>query len=808
MAVTLGTLAFASVLWALIGYLGLKRLDLAADERDAIHEIQFRLSEARAAEDEFLLYALSNPQFHETGTCPQLEDHQAAIQIVRQRLNRLRQISSRQDLVERIERLTTQYDQTCAQLSLACRTRGFKDWGLVGQFRDAVHSLEDAFNELNQPALLIELLQMRRAEKDYLLRHEEQYIEKVEDRIARLTEATNTIDATSTAGLQSTLDTYGSTFQNLVAIDRRIGTQDGEGLKNDIRVIAASIHDVVDQMVARADSNQQAIKRQTATMSAAVLVLGIILAIIASTVFSRTVTQPLTALMAATGRVARGNVSELTGVSSRDEIGELARSFDEMTTTLRDVARMADEVSSGNYSAEFKCRGDHDTLGVSLAQMTEALRTKTEDNDRKTRELQAAVQAQARFRAALDASADAVFLIDRETLQPVDMNLTACTCTGYGREELLALNLSELSPAFTEKLGTQNSSDRASARDTTEAIQTTIRRRDGAVFPVEIFTSSLESDGHSILVATVHDLTERRRSEAQVEALHRQLVDSARQAGKAEIATSVLHNVGNVLNSVNVSAEQIQDAIHRSGIPSLARAASVVEEHIDDLADFVTRDERGRHLPQFLRDLSQQMLGVEQQILEEVHSLVSDIDHIKSVVTTQQSYAKGQTAGMVEQVSVAELLKDAVHINNASMTRHSVEVSTELDNLPLVFLDKHRLLQIVINLISNAKYSCIENEQEDAKRISVCLRRTDACRLAIAVQDNGVGIAKENLTRIFAHGFTTREEGHGFGLHSAALAAEEMGGSLTVTSEGPGQGAVFTLEVPFSITKESTCTTN
>jgi signal transduction histidine kinase len=70
--------------------------------------------------------------------------------------------------------------------------------------------------------------------------------------------------------------------------------------------------------------------------------------------------------------------------------------------------------------------------------------------------------------------------------------------------------------------------------------------------------------------------------------------------------------------------------------------------------------------------------------------------------------------------------------------------------------------------------------------------------VAIIVRDNGVGILPENLTRIFGHGFTTKKDGHGFGLHSGALAAKQMNGALSVQSAGPGKGAAFTLELPIA----------
>jgi signal transduction histidine kinase len=96
--------------------------------------------------------------------------------------------------------------------------------------------------------------------------------------------------------------------------------------------------------------------------------------------------------------------------------------------------------------------------------------------------------------------------------------------------------------------------------------------------------------------------------------------------------------------------------------------------------------------------------------------------------------------------------------------------------------------------VRNATFACDETGRPD-QRITVRIAG-DPSRVRISVSDNGVGIPAENLTRIFSHGFTTKQDGHGFGLHSGALAAKELGGSLSVQSDGPGHGATFTLELP------------
>ena len=410
-----------------------------------------------------------------------------------------------------------------------------------------------------------------------------------------------------------------------------------------------------------------------------------------------------------------------------------------------------------------------------------------------------------RFRVALDVSPDSVFLIDRESMRFVDVNETASASMGYSRDELLGMGPQDVKPQMSKQELALKFDEIIESQDQIGAIQTVHRRKNGSTFSVEVALRALKVDHGTILIASVRDITERIRSEAELEALNKQLVDTARRVGKAEVATSVLHNVGNVLNSVNVSAGLVQDKICESGVASLVKAVSIMEQRLDDLGTYVTEDERGKHLPKFLIDVSRQIAGDEEVILNEVNSLIGNIDHIKTIVSTQQTYAAG-VSGVVEEVSLAELLEDAIRINKASMKRHAVEIIQQFDDMAPVLVDKQKLLQIVVNLISNAKYACIESDNEVC-RLVVSLRHLGEDRVSIEVQDNGIGIAVENLTRIFAHGFTNRNEGHGFGLHSAALATEELDGSLTAFSDGPGAGATFTLEIPYQRAEVSVCTT-
>ena len=294
-------------------------------------------------------------------------------------------------------------------------------------------------------------------------------------------------------------------------------------------------------------------------------------------------------------------------------------------------------------------------------------------------------------------------------------------------------------------------------------------------------------------VWSFHDITERKRAEAELDRVHRQLLATSRQAGMAEVATSVLHNVGNVLNSVNVSAAIVADKIKNSGTEKLTKALGLLREHEQNLAQFLTGDEKGRQLVNYLEAFAKHLAAEKALVSAEIGCLVKNIEHIKEIVAMQQTYAR--VAGVEEIVNPAELVEDALRMHTMAFERHLVTIVREFSDGPPITVDRHKVIQILVNLLQNAKYACDENRREN-RNIVVRIGQAGADRVKIEVTDNGAGIPRENLTLIFSHGFTTRRNGHGFGLHSGALAAKEMGGSLTVQSEGPGKGATFALELP------------
>ena len=303
-------------------------------------------------------------------------------------------------------------------------------------------------------------------------------------------------------------------------------------------------------------------------------------------------------------------------------------------------------------------------------------------------------------------------------------------------------------------------------------------------------------DEHGEVIGTfgiTRDITESKQTELELEKTQKDLVAASRAAGMAEVATGVLHNVGNVLTSLNVSAGTLASGLHDSKTGALAKLAVLLREHSGDLAAFITNDPKGRRVPEFIETLAQHFVAERERLLGEISSMQRNIDHIKEIVSMQQAYAT--MVGVTEPLDAAQLLEDAIRMNAGALVRHDVGVMRDIDFVPPVVAERAKVLQILVNLIRNAKYACDESGAAE-KLITLRVKATATNRVQIVVQDNGVGIAPENLTRIFAHGFTTRKDGHGFGLHSSANAAKEMDGSVIVFSAGKGQGATFTLDLP------------
>jgi signal transduction histidine kinase len=275
----------------------------------------------------------------------------------------------------------------------------------------------------------------------------------------------------------------------------------------------------------------------------------------------------------------------------------------------------------------------------------------------------------------------------------------------------------------------------------------------------------------------------------------RQLVEVSRKAGMSEIATSVLHNVGNVLNSVNVSANLVEERVSQLRARNIGKLAELVRQHRDDLPRFFAEDPRAASFSSYLDALGRAVDADQQHLVGELSSLRRNVDHIKAIIMLQQDFAKTPN-GVAERLSLIELIEDALCFDRPAYERHGILVERRFEPLAPVVADRHKILQILTNLLSNARHA-VAAQPPELRRVAI-----RACKVednhVIEVIDTGCGVASENLGRVFNLGFTTRADGHGFGLHSSACAATELGGTLTCHSDGRDRGARFRLCLPLA----------
>ena len=303
----------------------------------------------------------------------------------------------------------------------------------------------------------------------------------------------------------------------------------------------------------------------------------------------------------------------------------------------------------------------------------------------------------------------------------------------------------------------------------------------------------------ALLERSYHDV-ERQVAERTAELKNAQedLMKAARSAGMAEIATSVLHNVGNVLNSVNVSATLVTDRVRQSEVASLVKVSGMIAAHQPDLASYLTEDTRGKLIPGFITELAT-CLGEEQQaVLAEVESLSKGIEHIKRIVAAQQSMAK--TSQVCTKVKPASLLETAISMQNASSDAN-VEIHKRIVDCPEVMLDQHKVLQILINLISNARHAVLA-QPNNKRRITLSIEPVETPegnRVRFAVADNGMRDCRRKISRRESSrtALQPRMTDMASVCTAAANAAREMGGTLSASgAKGSTREPLFTLEIP------------
>lgn len=276
------------------------------------------------------------------------------------------------------------------------------------------------------------------------------------------------------------------------------------------------------------------------------------------------------------------------------------------------------------------------------------------------------------------------------------------------------------------------------------------------------------------------------------------LLMSARKAGMSDVATSVLHNIGNVMNSINVATDQLNENMKKSDFSNLLAVSSLLNENKHNIYSYLTQDEKGKLLPSYIIAVVEELARQREKDKKEIASLINSYHHIEDIVLMQKSISGSST--LIQKVLIKDLIEKSVQICGNLIFKNHIEIKYDIDDSLVVESDQAKLMQIIINLLHNARDAIMAVEVSKQPRLILIGARLerDKPAVVITVTDNGCGILTENLSKIFLFGFTTKEGGHGFGLHSCAIIAKELGGSLVAISEGDGCGATFVLTLPLA----------
>lgn len=517
-------------------------------------------------------------------------------------------------------------------------------------------------------------------------------------------------------------------------------------------------------------ANQQ-IQLSTIIILAIALLIGVLLAVR----ITGGIVPPIQRLMIAAEGVAHGDLNAEVMVTSKDEIGQLGTSFNAMVSDLRNAAMKEQSILD------------------ELQNLNQELESRVAD---RTKDLE---QSEIKIRAILDNIGEGIIVLDEkgsiESINPAAENIFQMKeVDTIGLNSALLISNTETVDDSKDKQYDDRIDGVFASKDSQQPKEYLGLRSDGTTFPLEFVVSTMHVADKDLRVCILRDVTARKETESTLADVQGQLVDAAHKSGMADMATGVLHNIGNILNSVNLAGDEIQRISAASKISGLMKASELLQSQ-ENMSDFLANDARGQKIPAYFIKMGKVLNDEINEINKESKGLILKTTMMKEVISTQQSYAKSGFHS--EKLILSDLVEDALKIQESSLKKWGVKLNKEYSDVPECMGQKSKLIQVITNLVKNAKEAM--NDNDDYNRPKEMLIETGMVSdtaIFLKIQDNGCGIDKEQLTKIFNHGFTTKETGHGFGLHTCANAMTEMRGALKVDSEGLQKGATFTVTIP------------
>ncbi|MDH5694424.1 MAG: ATP-binding protein, partial [Gammaproteobacteria bacterium] len=470
-----------------------------------------------------------------------------------------------------------------------------------------------------------------------------------------------------------------------------------------------------------------------------------------------------------------------------------------LTRQLRHLANASRQVAKGEFNVTVPVAGKDELATTSLAfnRMSEELGKLYRNLETKVQERATQFnRSEVRARTILMNIGEGLITTDKLG-KIISYNRAAVQMFGWpetGMEEKLIdpyISITDIDSV------SQSAMDLQSEKTGSHRNQVVAKNESGKPFFIELLSTWLLLDEKLTRIVLVEDITERLKSAESLKMAQESLVESAHKAGMAEFSTGVLHNIGNLLNSVALSGERMQTALDDNLHHGVKKLRNFLEDEAQDVTVAIKNAEKGSLFIDYIKRLEEEISQERDEIGQELSALKQKLSMMKDIIRTQQNYMR--VASFIENFAMIELLEDCVKIEGESLHSRGIILSVECDKHLRVSAVRSKVLQILTNIIKNAKDAVAANKYLNKNSVIhiVCSKQDDG-NATIRITDNGVGIEKENLEAIFQYGYSDKENGHGFGLNVSVMTAREMGGNIIAYSEGPGRGATFVLTLPLS----------
>ncbi len=442
----------------------------------------------------------------------------------------------------------------------------------------------------------------------------------------------------------------------------------------------------------------------------------------------------------------------------------------------------------------------HERLEDKVAEQTMSL-------ERAHHELQ---ESERQYRTIVETAREGILILDKNrNISFITQRTTSMF--GYTAEEMLHKNIVEFSDSEFSKIFDDKLTELFAGAGCQFDIK--FKRKDGSILWGIVSANPLIDTENDIepVFCMIMDITDRKVAEEELahhkahledlvkertetlEKTHKELVEKAHKAGMADIATDIVHNVGNVLNSVKTSVQVIDDVLKHSMVFSYQKANEMLRENQDNLERFLIEDERGKLLIQYFIKLEEGLFAEHQDLKTTTDRLKNMVDAIADIVSAQYSYAN--VDWLVEEVNLEKTVEEALSVIQQQLDSYHVKVVTQFVEIESIPIQRIKLLHSLINIFKNACEAMYETEKNQRiLNISINYSQENEKAVVITIRDNGIGIAPENLERIFSYGFTSKKGRYGLGLHSCANYMTEMGGKIWAENNPDGMGVSFFLK--------------